>query len=102
MIRRDRSAQLIIRCPECRKSSNEYNWTLKTAAHFSIGEDTCPAVIQVLLAALDGEGDLYDGFRMICPRCNYGIDFTRIELPDEESVRNYARSVGEDYCQSWY
>lgn len=102
MMRKDRSGQLIIRCPECRKGSNEYNWTLKTAAHFSIGEDTCPTVIQVLLAALAGEGDYFDGFRMICPRCNYGVDFTRIEMPAPEAVREYARAVGEDYCQGWY
>jgi hypothetical protein len=99
---RKQEAELMIRCPECRKQSNEYNWTLKTAAHFSIGEETCPTVIQVILATLEGQGDFFEGYRMICPRCNYGIDFTRIEIPDHDAVMNYAQLAGEDYCQGWY
>jgi hypothetical protein len=99
---RKQEAELMIRCPECRRQSDEYNWTLKTAAHFSIGEETCPTVIQVILATLEGQGDLFAGYRMICPRCNYGIDFTRIEIPEYEEVMDYAQLAGEDYCQGWY
>ncbi|HOQ09647.1 MAG TPA: hypothetical protein PLG09_05935 [Syntrophomonadaceae bacterium] len=99
---RQQPAELMIRCPECKRLSNEYNWTLKTAAHFSIGEETCPSVLQVILATLEGQGDMFDGYRMICPRCNYGIDFSRIDLPDYDAVMNYAQLVGEDYCQGWY
>lgn len=97
----EQAVELKIRCPECRKPSNEYNWTLKTAAHFSCGADTCPTVIQVILATLDGQGDIFDGYRMICPRCNYGINFTRIDMPDADQVEIYAQAMGEEYCQAW-
>ena len=80
---RKQAAELMIRCPECRKQSNEYNWTLKTAAHFSIGQKPVHRY-QVILATLEGQGEFFDGYRMICPRCNYGIDFERIDLPDHD------------------
>lgn len=96
------AGELLIRCPECRKLSREYNWTLKTAAHFSCREDTCPTVIQVILAAMEDQGQSFDGFRMICPRCNYGINFDRIKLPDPDQVQRYVEEVGEEYCRGWY
>jgi len=101
-MRIDRSVQLMIKCPSCKKSRNEYNWSLKTAARYSIGEETCPTLIQVLLSSLDGDEETFAGFRLICPKCNYGINFEELEKPDAEQVRSYARAMGEEYCMFWY
>ncbi|NLB51970.1 MAG: hypothetical protein GX808_03420, partial [Syntrophomonadaceae bacterium] len=46
-------------------------------------------------------GDLYYGFRMFCPQCNYGVDIEEIELPGSEEVEEYIKEVGEAYCQAW-
>ncbi|MEA1959898.1 MAG: hypothetical protein U9N81_01175 [Bacillota bacterium] len=101
-MRKTQAAVLKIQCPACKKESNEYNWTLKTAAKFSIGEETCPTVIQVLLALVHGDEETYDGFRMVCPRCNYGVNFDEVSKPDSESILRYADEVGEEYCDYWY
>ena len=45
---RKQEAELMIRCPECGRQSDEYNWTLKTAAHYSIRRNLS-TVIQVIL-----------------------------------------------------
>ena len=100
-MRINNKAELKIKCPRCRRVSNEYNWTLKTAAHFSQKEETCPTVISVIHAILNGEGDLYYGFRMFCPQCNYGVDIEEIELPGSEEVEEFIKEVGEAYCQAW-
>lgn len=101
-MRKDTTAQLMIKCPACKKSRNEYNWSMKTAARYSIGEETCPTLIQVLLASLRGEDEVFDGYRLICPKCNYGINYEELEKPAEEQILAYAQAVGEDYCEGWY
>ncbi|HHW61009.1 MAG TPA: hypothetical protein GX404_03790 [Syntrophomonadaceae bacterium] len=93
--------KLSIQCPACKRSSEEYSWTMKTAAMFSIGEDTCPGVLQVMLATLDGEGEYFDGYRMVCPRCHNGVNFDEIQLPAEEEIRAYAEAAGEEYRNLW-
>jgi phage FluMu protein Com len=102
MMRNDMNAQLKIKCPGCKKSRNEYNWSLKTAARYSIGADTCPTLIQVLLASLDGDEETFAGFRLVCPKCNYGINYEELEKPSAEEILAYARAVGEEYCYFWY
>lgn len=101
-MRLDPTAQLMIKCPSCKKTRNEYNWSVKTAARYSIGEDTCPTLIQVLLASLRGEDQLYAGYRLICPKCNYGVNYEDLEKPDTEKTLLYAQAVGKEYCDHWY
>lgn len=100
-MRKNNLAELKITCPTCKKHSNEYNWTLKTAAHYSQKEETCPAVIGVIQAILSGEGEMFGGFRMFCPQCNHGMDIEEIEMPGVDEVQRYVQEVGEEYCQSW-
>ena len=102
VMRKDRTAQLMISCPSCKKSRNEYNWSVKTAARFSIGEETCPTLMQVLLASIRGEEALYDGYRLICPKCKYGINYEDLSKPDPEKILQYAEAVGQAYCDYWY
>lgn len=94
-------AVLMIKCPYCGRESNEYNWTLATVARYSVGEETCPVLIQVLIANIEGNGDFFDGYRLVCPKCYHGIDFTELDLPDDKSIKEYADKAGEDYCQMW-
>lgn len=101
-MRQDLKAQLPIKCPACKKSRNEYNWSLKAAARYSIGADTCPTLIQVLLASLDGDEETFAGFRLICPKCNYGVNYEDLEKPAPDDILAYARAVGEEYCYFWY
>lgn len=101
-MRKDNSARLLLQCPNCKKEVNEYNWTLETAAKFSIGEDTCPALIQVLIEDLNGNGSFFDGFRLICPFCHYGVNYEDINKPEREQILEYAEAVGEKYCEHWY
>lgn len=100
-MRKNHLAELKIKCPVCKRPSNEYNWTLKTAAHFSQQEETCPTVITVIDAINNGEGEMFYGFRMFCPLCNYGVDIEEVELPGNEEVKKYMQEVGEDYCRAW-
>lgn len=101
-MRKDLQAQLMIKCPCCKKNRNEYNWSLKTAARYSIGAETCPTLIQVLLASLRGEEDIYAGYRLVCPKCNYGINYEELERPDAQQIQWYAQAVGDEYCNHWY
>ena len=101
-MREDMNSQLMIKCPACKKGRNEYNWSLKTAARYSIGADTCPTLIQVLLSSLEGDEETFAGYRLVCPKCNYGINYENLEKPDAEAIRAYAKAVGEEYCYFWY
>jgi ssDNA-binding Zn-finger/Zn-ribbon topoisomerase 1 len=92
----------MIKCPACKKESNEYNWSMKTAAKFSIGAETCPTLIQVLLEWVKGNEETFDGFRLVCPRCNFGINFEDLPKPDGDAILRYAREVGQEYCEHWY
>ncbi|SHG63139.1 hypothetical protein SAMN02745221_00649 [Thermosyntropha lipolytica DSM 11003] len=94
-------AVLMIKCPYCGRESNEYNWSLATAARYSIREETCPVLIQVLLATINGEGEFFAGYRLVCPKCYYGVNFEELTLPAEKDIREYAAKAGEDYCQMW-
>ena len=100
-MRNNNLAELRIKCPTCKRYSNEYNWTLKTAAHYSQKEETCPTVISVIQAIHNGEGEMFYGFRMFCPLCNYGVDIEEVEIPDSEEVKQYVQEVGEEYCETW-
>ena len=100
-MRKNKLAKLNITCPYCKKPSNEYNWTLKTAAHYSQKEETCPTVISVIHAIHHGEGEMFYGFRMFCPLCNYGTDIEEVELPTLEEVDQYVLDVGDEYVQTW-
>lgn len=102
IMRKDNQAKLMIKCPNCNNEINEYNWTLKTAARFSIGEDTCPTFIMVLLEAVKGNPETFDGYRLICPKCYYGTNFEDLTLPDHDNILKYAEAVGEEYCKHWY
>ncbi|MDO4540441.1 MAG: hypothetical protein Q4B48_04995 [Syntrophomonadaceae bacterium] len=93
----------MIGCPRCGRKSSEYRWSMKTAARFSVGADTCPPLIQVLLAGLDGRGDDYDGYRLICPGCNNGVNADELAaLLAEAEIRAYAAGQGAQYCDYWY
>ncbi|HZK44251.1 MAG TPA: hypothetical protein VFC73_08220 [Syntrophomonadaceae bacterium] len=94
-------AKLQITCPNCKRSANEYNWTLKTAAYFSQKDETCPTVIGALQAIHNGEGEMYEGFRMFCPLCSRGVNIEEIEIPGFDEVEKYVQEVGEDYCAAW-
>lgn len=94
-------ARLMIKCPYCNRESNEYNWSLATAGRYSIRDETCPVLIQVLLAHINGEGEFFAGYRLVCPKCYYGVDFEELVLPAEKDIREYAEKAGEDYCQMW-
>ena len=101
MMRTSKNTVLKIQCPVCKKQSNEYNWTLKTAAKFSIAAETCPTVIQVLLESVRGNEASFDGFRLVCPRCNYGVNLEDLPMPDADSILRYASEVGHAYCECW-
>lgn len=92
---------LMIACPRCGKPSNEYNWTLKTAAYFSRGEETCPTFIQVMLDALNSPAPSFEGYRLLCPLCNQGSDFEEITLPPKDEILSYAEAMGDEYCEAW-
>ncbi|MBO8158397.1 hypothetical protein [Thermosyntropha sp.] len=93
--------RLAIKCPYCKRESDEYNWSLATAARYSIGEDTCPVLIQVLLAYINGNGDMFDGYRLVCPKCYHGVDFTELSPPPKQEIEEYAAKAGEEYCNMW-
>lgn len=101
ILRTDINAKLMIKCPACNKNSNEYNWSMQTAARFSIGEETCPTLIMVILETINGDQEMFAGYRVVCPRCYHGIDFEELELPVKEDILSYAKLVGEDYIQKW-
>lgn len=94
-------AKLMLKCPYCKRQSNEYNWSLQTASRYSIGAETCPTVIMVLLETINGNKDAFDGFRLVCPRCYHGVDFEELSLPPKEDILHYADEVGDEYCQAW-
>lgn len=101
MLRKNTNAKLMIKCPNCKKDSNEYNWSMQTAARFSIGIDTCPTLIMVLLAAVNGTSDDFAGYRVVCPHCYHGINFEELTLPDKDNILAYADLVGEEYINIW-
>lgn len=94
------NAKLNIRCPNCKRDSNEYNWSLQTAARFSVGAETCPTLIMVILASYD-EPDTFAGYRVVCPHCFHGINFEELTLPSDEEILNYATLVGDNYANMW-
>lgn len=94
--------RLMIACPQCGRQNSEYRWTLKTAARFSIGADTCPSLIMVLLTELQGQGGEFYGYRLICPCCHQGVNREELTLPPTEAIWDYARGQGEAYCTAWY
>ena len=94
-------AKLMIKCPVCKKDSNEYNWSLQTAARFSIGADTCPTFIMVMLEAIKGDPEIYSGYRVVCPRCYHSVGFEELTLPGDSDTLKYAEQVGVDYCNYW-
>lgn len=100
MLIKDPNAKLMIKCPYCKRESNEYNWSLQTAARFSIGADTCPTLIMVILANLK-DSDTFAGYRVVCPYCFHGINFEELTLPDNEAISTYARLVGDEYASMW-
>lgn len=102
-MRGDLNQRLMIACPRCGRESSEYRWSMKTAARFSVGADTCPTFIQVLLAAQEGRGAEYDGYRLICPHCHNGVNFDELgALPPPAAVTAYAAARGAEYCRHWY
>lgn len=100
-MRKNKLAELNIICPTCKKPSNEYNWTLKTAAYFSQKEETCPTVISVIRAIHQGEGEMFYGFHIFCPLCNYGTDIEEVKLPTPDAVEKYILEVGQEYVDTW-
>lgn len=101
MLRKDPHAKLMLKCPYCKKASNEYNWSLQTAARFSIGTDTCPTLIMVLIATSKGNQDDFAGYRLVCPNCYHGVNFEELELPSQEEIQAYSDLVGEKYINTW-
>lgn len=101
MLRKNTKAKLMIKCPYCKRDSNEYNWSLQTAARFSIGIETCPTLIMVLLAAVNGTVDDFAGYRVVCPSCFHGINFEELSLPNADDILAYADLVGEEYINMW-
>lgn len=101
MLRKNTKAKLMIKCPNCNRDSNEYNWTMQTAARFSIGIDTCPTLIMVLLENINGNADDFDGYRVVCPHCYHGINFEELNLPDKDEILAYADLVGDEYIYTW-
>ena len=100
MLIQNANARLMIKCPYCKRESNEYNWSLQTAARFSIGEETCPTLIMVLLTNQD-DPETFAGYRIVCPHCFHGINFEELTLPTKEEIENYAKLVGEEYTKMW-
>lgn len=100
MLIQNADAKLMIKCPHCQRDSNEYNWSLQTAARFSIGEETCPTLIMVILGTRGNE-DNFSGYRVVCPHCFHGINFEELTIPAASEIDTYADLVGEDYTNMW-
>lgn len=100
MLIQNANAKLIIKCPNCKRGSNEYNWSLQTAARFSIGEETCPTLIMVILANQE-DPENFAGYRVVCPNCFHGINYEELTLPPDDEIENYAKLVGDDYTNMW-
>ncbi|HPF20207.1 MAG TPA: hypothetical protein PLC88_02565 [Syntrophomonas sp.] len=86
----------MIYCSACGKDANEYNWNLETAATFSEGDKTVPALLQLLLEALDDPKKHAD-IQLVCPHCHEKVRLRQIPLPEREALLAYLQEVGEAY-----
>lgn len=101
-MRKDESAELMIYCPTCGNTVNEYNWTLANAAKYSKGNNTSPTFIYVLLQILNDPNSNYINERFMCPRCNERIKLKLVPLPEREAIMEYIEKVGEEYVNFRY
>lgn len=101
-MRKDESAELMIYCPTCGNTVNEYNWTLAHAAKYSKGNNTTPTFISIILKMLDDPKFNYEQERFMCPRCNERIKLKLVPLPEREVIMEYVEKVGEEYVNFKY
>lgn len=99
-MRKDESAELMIYCPTCGNSVNEYNWTLATAAKYSNGNNQSITFISILLRIINDPNYKYAEERMMCPRCNERIKLKLIPIPEPNIILEYAEKVGEEYVNA--
>lgn len=99
-MRKDESAELMIYCPTCGNSVNEYNWTLAQAAKYSNGNNQTPTFISILLRIVNDPHYNYENERIMCPRCNERIKLKLIPIPPLEELLAYVEKVGEEYVNA--
>ena len=96
-MRKNPAATLMVYCPTCGNSVNEYNWTLETGAISSLKGKDSPTFIKILLECSDGKFDEWVNFKIGCPRCHEKIRVKLIPIPDKEDLMAYVDEVGEEY-----
>ncbi len=99
-MRKDESAELMIYCPTCGNSVNEYNWTLAQAAKYSNETNQTETFIYILLRILNDPSYNYKDIRIMCPRCNERIKLGLIPLPEPEAIHEYIEKVGAEYVNA--
>ena len=101
-MRQDENAELLIYCSRCSLRANEYNWTLETAAQYSVNGKENPTLIHILLEVARGNLKEWENFKVFCPRCHEKIMVKKLTIPDIELLIAYANQVGQEYVDSFY
>ncbi|NLJ71501.1 MAG: hypothetical protein GX333_00635 [Syntrophomonadaceae bacterium] len=101
-MRKDESAELMLYCPTCGNTVNEYNWTLGQAARYSKGNNRTVTLISILLKILNEPNFRIGEEKFMCPRCNERIKIKNIPLPDADTMAEYIARVGEEYVYAKY
>lgn len=101
-MRKDESAELMIYCPTCGNSVNEYNWTLGHAARYSKGNNRTETFISIILKIINNPDYKIGEERIMCPRCNERIKLKNIPIPEASLIEEYVEKVGEEYVNAKY
>lgn len=102
IIRLNEKAVLMLYCPLCGNSDNEYNWTLATAARYANDYSRVQTVIALLLHLIENpKKELFDCL-LVCPRCNERVRLGTIPVPEKDRVVKYAQEVGDTYVKYLY
>lgn len=101
-MRKDETAELMVYCPTCGNSVNEYNWTLAHAARYSKGNTSTETFISIILNIINNPDYKIGEQRIMCPRCNERIKLKLIPMPDPSLVEEYVEKVGKDYVYAKY
>lgn len=101
-MRKDESAELMIYCPTCGNSVNEYNWTLAQAARYADEYTQTPTFISILLKIATDPNYNYENERFMCPRCNERIKLKLVPVPPLEELLAYVEKVGEEYVNALF
>ena len=102
-MRQNENAELLVYCTKCGLWANEYNWTLETAAKYSVNGKETPTLIYILLEVAEGNLKEWEKFKVLCPRCHESMQVRKLlPLPDLDLIQQYVEAVGQGYVDSLY